>query len=261
MRGTVYPRVCGGTTSDISTSMSEKGLSPRVRGNPTSVYDAAEPTRSIPACAGEPNQWLVLMGLHTVYPRVCGGTHARGERQMSTEGLSPRVRGNPTDFSLCTPIMRSIPACAGEPPCQLQRGAQGRVYPRVCGGTGAVLQAHDRGGGLSPRVRGNRPSRSASSMGVRSIPACAGEPGIPATRVYAWRVYPRVCGGTGNTDIGHTDTAGLSPRVRGNRVCPAHASILRGSIPACAGEPVLQIAPVQTIWVYPRVCGGTVART
>ena len=31
----------------------------------------------------------------------------------------------------------------------------------------------------------------------------------------------------------------------------------QGSIPACAGEPRLLPIPPAPIWVYPRVCGGT----
>ena len=52
-------------------------------------------------------------------------------------GLSPRVRGNlhrrlPSAF-----CVRSIPACAGEPFVAKVSAAKPRVYPRVCGGTGA----------------------------------------------------------------------------------------------------------------------------
>ena len=74
------------------------------------------------------------------------------------------------------------------------------------------------------------------------------------------RVYPRVCGGTPSTLINLSYHHGLSPRVRGN-----HGSVLRdhsitGSIPACAGEPHSMPAPAQEGGVYPRVCGGTIAR-
>ena len=49
----VYPRVCGGnTTEDIDTSDTE-GLSPRVRGKPPPDAPILPMPRSIPACAGE----------------------------------------------------------------------------------------------------------------------------------------------------------------------------------------------------------------
>ena len=52
---------------------------------------------------------------------------------------------------------------------------------------------------------------------------------------------------------------GLSPRVRGNplRMVPRGQSL--GSIPACAGEPQSFFCLTAPHWVYPRVCGGTIA--
>ena len=50
-----------------------------------------------------------------VYPRVCGGTEVCYTNAKDTEGLSPRVRGNPTATQLWRPPEGSIPACAGEP--------------------------------------------------------------------------------------------------------------------------------------------------
>ena len=53
--------------------------------------------------------------------------------------------------------------------------------------------------------------------------------------------------------------SGLSPRVRGNPETARGRAFIGGSIPACAGEPST-IFPYQTpIWVYPRVCGGTLS--
>src|SRR5690554_2467392 len=51
--------------------------------------------------------------------------------------------------------------------------------------------------------------------------------------------------------------AGLSPRLRGNRVCARDINRRKRTIPASAGEPVA--APIDSILVtdYPRVCGGT----
>ena len=51
------------------------------------------------------------------------------------------------------------------------------------------------------------------------------------------KVYPRVCGGT---QIGIPLTLpkqGLSPRVRGNPAIMEGRWPVKGSIPACAGEP------------------------
>ena len=50
---------------------------------------------------------------------------------------------------------------------------------------------------------------------------------------------------------------GLSPRVRGNQLFNRPIRAMRGSIPACAGEPRRCALAGLRKWVYPRVCGGT----
>ena len=92
---------------------------------------------------------------------------------------------------------------------------------------------------------------------MRSIPACAGEPGARHQIFYRDTVYPRVCGGTVGCNVSHWRKQGLSPRVRGN---PGTAIPIGGpvwSIPACAGEPCRLSCLRRLRKVYPRVCGGT----
>ena len=253
------------------------GLSPRVRGNLDRRRVADPGAGSIPACAGEPRAARHRAARLRVYPRVCGGTPPDLIDDTRMLGLSPRVRGN-RDFD---PQRRgqpgSIPACAGEPSPVGATARSPRVYPRVCGGTSsgsqqrALLGVYPRvcGGtpmapalcpsktGLSPRVRGNRACARSASCCAGSIPACAGEPHPPAPTPAATGVYPRVCGGTQRFD-GRVDSgAGLSPRVRGNRLGRPGVGTHEGSIPACAGEPVCMCANAPSAWVYPRVCGGT----
>ena len=91
--------------------------------------------------------------------------------------------------------------------------------------------------GLSPRVRGNHGADLESVLGARSIPACAGEPGMVAVGQKQLEVYPRVCGGTRSVAPVDRAACGLSPRVR--------------------GEPAPRAAAPSPGWVYPRVCGGT----
>ena len=194
-------------------------------------------SRSIPACAGEPQAVFRLRRQTTVYPRVCGGTPVVGAGQRQQAGLSPRVRGNPT--SRCRPggCTRSIPACAGEPRSSGVARLCYQVYPRVCGGTARTAGSIITTSGLSPRVRGNPASWTATASCDRSIPACAGEPVVGmAAGVMQW-VYPRVCGGTLDTARLLGWEVGLSPRVRGNLRRSFVMDGEAGSIPACAGEP------------------------
>ena len=138
--------------------------------------------------------------------------------------------------------------------------------PRGGGGGGGAGGGGGGGGGgwgtveeqsLSPRVRGNPALADRRPRRARSIPACAGEPpGAGRSRAGAG-VYPRVCGGTVEVEVGAKDAKGLSPRVRGNPALRRHIPGGPGSIPACAGEPSMARAGAHPSRVYPRVCGGT----
>ena len=278
IRRGVYPRVCGGTLRSPGLQRQRPGLSPRVRGNQGCVAGGSSTGGSIPACAGEPTRCLDNLRLFGVYPRVCGGTAGRRNRPGHRQGLSPRVRGNRRSQPTPRRRLRSIPACAGEPPASAMALRVRGVYPRVCGGTHSDSYADAGDKGLSPRVRGNPPRWAAANGGSRSIPACAGEPRRTAPCAWAAKVYPRVCGGTsgglrtagkrlqvyprvcGGTEnrcLAREFWTGLSPRVRGNRqtLWPVRRRVR--SIPACAGEPKLITPSTLTFPVYPRVCGGT----
>ena len=174
----VYPRVCGGTSSLPSHEMTPGGLSPRVRGNRSASVEALEITGSIPACAGEPSTTLLTAHGLLVYPRVCGGTHTTAASAQGANGLSPRVRGNLERIAGQYRCVGSIPACAGEPAHCLIGISLRTVYPRVCGGTRGGLTFGETDMGLSPRVRGNLYGKLKEIRNQRSIPACAGEPGI-----------------------------------------------------------------------------------
>ena len=129
----VYPRVCGGTWGCVVIQRLANGLSPRVRGNRQYKLCHVLLLGSIPACAGEPrNMTPSPPPPRSVYPRVCGGTSlttpcdrhpsgaCAGERagkNVTANGLSPRVRGNLTTVSNWAVISMQ------------------QVYPRVCGGT------------------------------------------------------------------------------------------------------------------------------
>ena len=91
----VYPRVCGGTGLAPRGVNPDAGLSPRVRGNLQGSPRVLAGQGSIPACAGEPSVPTDLNAFSTVYPRVCGGTDVADSDSAPTDGLSPRVRGNP----------------------------------------------------------------------------------------------------------------------------------------------------------------------
>ena len=86
-----------------------------MRGSPVGFYVFVLNHGSIPACAGEPTLTSKLNNVPMVYPRVCGGAGLAGVLALSRAGLSPRVRGSPSVITCASVVVRSIPACAGEP--------------------------------------------------------------------------------------------------------------------------------------------------
>ena len=188
--------MCGGTARRLNRARASIGLSPRVRGNRNGKASLARRSGSIPACAGEPTRPPPAHTFTPVYPRVCGGTAITIPAAAWRSGLSPRVRGNLLPGAHQPLRPRSIPACAGEPPPPASPPTALWVYPRVCGGTLHFGATGDTASGLSPRVRGNQFGVDLLPGFLRSIPACAGEPGIIPKVPYLGQVYPRVCGGT-----------------------------------------------------------------
>ena len=168
--------MCGGTFPGRVYTRSIIGLSPRVRGNPDPATACDHRPGSIPACAGEPRSAPVPSRAAGVYPRVCGGTSSQAGLWRTPAGLSPRVRGNRSIAHCSSAVIRSIPACAGEPELRPPLLVAGQVYPRVCGGTSLRVRRMIILSGLSPRVRGNRPPCALPAGADGSIPACAGEP-------------------------------------------------------------------------------------
>ena len=144
----------------------------------------------------------------------------------------------------------SIPACAGEPAPGTHRTHLGWVYPRVCGGTDTIRFNMTEKEGLSPRVRGNLPADARRRTAVGSIPACAGEPRYPTSAPSSLKVYPRVCGGTVNDGLVHHLPLGLSPRVRGNQLNSKQNRESSRSIPACAGEPLVNVIEHALLYSY-----------
>ena len=130
-----------------------------------------------------------------VYPRVGGGAAVSASRNIRREGLSPRGRGSRFNSQLLQVVFRSIPAWAGEPTSRGFRPQAERVYPRVGGGAFLDIRKKPVAKGLSPRGRGSHRMRPGHLTARGSIPAWAGEPGLPhGGRAVLW-VYPRVGGG------------------------------------------------------------------
>ena len=110
--------------------------------------------------------------------------------------------------------------------------------------------------GRSPRGRGSLAVDRRQPDFPGSIPAWAGEPGIPAVRVTRPGVDPRVGGGAPKNPASLRRHSGRSPRGRGSPAIKAPRRAAAGSIPAWAGEPDLNHQRRIRRRVDPRVGGG-----
>ena len=117
------------------------------------------------------------------------------------------------------------------------------------------------GSGPSPRGRGNLVHGLERRVGLRTIPAWAGEPRCAEPRRGSRWDHPRVGGGTGIATTLAVFGGGPSPRGRGNRDALSLAGVHGGTIPAWAGEPVSPPRSRSLAGDHPRVGGGTNALT
>ncbi len=191
----VDPRVRGGARNRRLAALACTGRSPRARGSRTRCGGTWACSRSIPACAGEPNVSVAETVVGEVDPRVRGGAPTSTPRATRRAGRSPRARGSLRAGKAAGRDRRSIPACAGEPWSSSTKAKTRRVDPRVRGGALVCLRVSANDLGRSPRARGSpwRPGNCGRSLG--SIPACAGEPRRPQKSSTGAGVDPRVRGG------------------------------------------------------------------
>ena len=111
--------------------------------------------------------------------------------------------------------------------------------------------------GLSPRIRGNPSPLVVGQSLIGSIPAHTGKPTSPSRMNSRKWVYPRAYGETTPVLTKVNGDAGLSPRIRGNRVVDAFNFLICGSIPAHTGKPAGGLYHHHVGRVYPRAYGET----
>ena len=175
-----------------------------------------------------------------VYPRPRGGAEDPPNERSPGRGLSPPTRGSRPPQGRKRQPCRSIPAHAGEPTLSPVYSLWLGVYPRPRGGARRGAPLAGRKTGLSPPTRGSLRRTPTPTSGARSIPAHAGEPSWRWTAVPVSRVYPRPRGGAGVALFTNVGICGLSPPTRGTLDVIDLWDAPDGSIPAHAGDPVLQ---------------------
>ena len=166
--------MCGEHIPTLAVIILQTGSSPRVRGTRSPYTPEPEPTRFIPACAGNTRVKVSAIGADSVHPRVCGEHNSKQQRSITCGGSSPRVRGTHARFLSDELLTRFIPACAGNTILLIDGMVYGPVHPRVCGEHIAAFSGSPILVGSSPRVRGTLCSINKNQHSWRFIPACAG---------------------------------------------------------------------------------------
>ena len=191
---TVHPRVCGEHSLPSVCSTAGSGSSPRVRGTSDRPSLQPDPSRFIPACAGNIIAGKPRYAWLAVHPRVCGEHITPCCASSLLSGSSPRVRGTLLAPPEQLREVRFIPACAGNMTDANTRSSPVAVHPRVCGEHRLDWQPNGLGGGSSPRVRGTSAPSARAPRLVRFIPACAGNIVASVEISLKTTVHPRVCG-------------------------------------------------------------------
>ena len=166
------------------------------------------------------------------------------------------MRGTRLRYRVRQPMVRFIPACAGNTLTGSKPFVMISVHPRVCG-------EHTRGKfgdattvGSSPRVRGTRRSQRPHRQPGPVHPRVCGEHAFarPALRIQT-RFIPACAGNTFAYVGSGWDWCGSSPRVRGTREFSTLDCETDRFIPACAGNTTTGRPLSCRSTVHPRVCG------
>ena len=109
-----HPRACGANVNTWSPIDLNIGSSPRMRGKHRVIVAQVHRARIIPAHAG---QTCLLSGVEACWsdhPRACGANWRRVPPISMPRGSSPRMRGKLLCFLVPSPVLRIIPAHAGQ---------------------------------------------------------------------------------------------------------------------------------------------------
>ena len=170
-----HPRACGANVGRVHVHELQCGSSPRMRGKRPSPCCGPRPSRIIPAHAGQTSPVASASGAPADHPRACGANQQRaGEAQLAC-GSSPRMRGKRHPPSPCNPVMRIIPAHAGQTVSNSSRTSARSDHPRACGANPALSVMTAAPAGSSPRMRGKRAGHRLRPRPYRIIPAHAGQ--------------------------------------------------------------------------------------
>ena len=170
------------------------GSSPRLRGTDGFGLAAVNPTRFIPAPAGNRSAAQHGSCPAPVHPRACGEQPLARSMNHCDAGSSPRLRGTVLNALVRLLQARFIPAPAGNSSHRALQPTKPPVHPRACGEQLTPCDSLRVINGSSPRLRGTGHHNAPALAGQRFIPAPAGNSGDGECSTAGPSVHPRACG-------------------------------------------------------------------
>ena len=150
------------------------GSSPLARGTRFLWRQRHEVHRFIPAYAGNSKPVRTSMPRHPVHPRLRGELIVISYISSKRTGSSPLTRGTQRLQTVPEPWTRFIPAYAGNSRSWTTCIWIRTVHPRLRGELNILGSAGNILGGSSPLTRGTQNADYLRDIGVRFIPAYAG---------------------------------------------------------------------------------------
>ncbi len=154
----------------------------------------------------------------------------------SMYGSSPRARGTAGDARESDPPLRFIPAGAGNSITSRRINPWDSVHPRGRGEQGFTGHQNKDWRGSSPRARGTACKNGRWPLGVRFIPAGAGNSRCSSLSMESSSVHPRGRGEQATSVSSHPAISGSSPRARGTDLLHGGGADHARFIPAGAGN-------------------------
>ena len=221
----VHPRAGGEHSTAMTAVTPATGSSPRGRGTRHGVAVGPRRGRFIPARAGNTTRPPAPRRRIPVHPRA-GGEHVLPhEVPTGIVGSSPRGRGTQIMGWFRDAHDRFIPARAGNTGRASAASPYVPVHPRAGGEHFHALFTSINRAGSSPRGRGTPGGRGRHRMGMRFIPARAGNTGRSTATATPSPVHPRAGGEHRPVENVGDVLYGSSPRGRGTpRVVPSRSS-------------------------------------
>ena len=151
------------------------GTSPHARGKDTARQAMRIGSRNIPAHAGQRLLRSPWASAGLEHPRTRGAKGKQWPASARPRGTSPHTRGKATLSRLAKPVIRNIPAHAGQSNTAKQKAIIDQEHPRTRGAKAIFRFKSAAHSGTSPHTRGKAAPGLRLVGWWRNIPAHAGQ--------------------------------------------------------------------------------------